>query len=66
MKEYTVVLFGETFKIEADSDYNARKLAAIEYRQKHGGAEPLAYLRSKTSIRVSEKCDKRVRYPILV
>ena len=65
MKDYTVVLFGETFRVEADSDYDARKKAAIEYRQEHGGPEPLAYLRSKTSIKVSDKCDKRVRYPIL-
>jgi hypothetical protein len=66
MREYTVTLFGEIFKIEADSDYDARREAAIKYRQEHGGPEPLVYLRSKTSIKVSEKWDKRVKYPIMV
>lgn len=65
MKPYKVTLFGETFEVEADYDYDARKKAAIEYRRQHGGPEPLAYLRSKTSVKLSDpRFDTRVRYPI--
>ena len=66
MKEYRVTLFGETFDITANSDYDARNQASLEYRLKQGGPEPLAYLRSKTSIKVSPKCDRRIKYPIIV
>jgi len=63
MKVYRVTLLGESFIIEADSNYEARRKASEEYRKKEKVEQPLVYLCSQCTVRVSDKDDGRVRYP---
>jgi hypothetical protein len=63
MSIYTVTILGKSFMLEADNNYQARRLAAEEYRKIDSTSKP-AVLRALCSVRVSEESDKRVKYPI--
>jgi len=61
MKKYTVTLLGSVFTVEAENDYQARRLAAIEYR-KVDTTHKISVLRMMGSVKVSEEFDGRIRY----
>lgn len=61
MKKYTVSLLGSIFPVEAENDYQARRLAAIEYR-KTDQSQKISVLRMMCSVKVDEEFDGRIRY----
>lgn len=63
MPMYTVTLLGKSFMVDAETHYQARKLAVVEYRRIDSTQKP-STLRTQCSVKVSEEFDKRVKYPI--
>jgi hypothetical protein len=66
MPKYTVTILHEVFTVEADNNYQARRLAAEKYKRKNNSDVKSAALRAQCSVRVDEVADGRVRYPITV
>lgn len=62
MPIYTVTLMGKTFMLDADNNYQARKLAAEEYRKIDKTTKSVV-LRAQCAVRVAEDSDKRIKYP---
>jgi len=61
MPIYTVTLLGKSFMVDADNNYQARRLAAAEYRQIDSTIKS-ATLRTQCVVRVSEEFDGRIKY----